>query len=81
MTFNVIILLVTLQHCLGKGRATKSDEFSEKHQKGGGVIFNPKIYIADFGDFKQGFLIMKLIQNINFRVQGMFCQQLYYLPA
>ena len=37
----------------------------------GGVIFNPKIYIADFGNFKQGFLIMKLIQNSNFRVQGM----------
>ena len=37
-----------------------------------GVIFNPKIYIADFGNFKQGFLIMKMIQNSNFRVQGMF---------
>ena len=31
---------------------------------------HPKIYIADFGNFKQGFLIMKLIQNSNFRVQG-----------
>ena len=38
----------------------------------GGVIFNPEIYIADFGNFKQGFLSMKLIQNSNFRVQGMF---------
>ena len=36
-----------------KGGATKSDEFSEKFQ--GGAIFNPKIYIADFGNFKQGF--------------------------
>ena len=36
------------------------------------VIFNLKIYIADFGDFKQGFLNMKLIQKSNFRVQGMF---------
>ena len=31
---------------------------------GGGVIFNPKIYIADFGNFKQGFLSMKLIKRI-----------------
>ena len=46
---------------LGMGRATKSDEFSEKFQRGRGVIFNPKIYIADFGNFKQGFLSMKLI--------------------
>jgi len=38
-----------------------------KVSKGGG-IFNPKIYIADFGKFKQGFLIMKLIKNSNFRV-------------
>ena len=33
---------------LGKEGATKSDEFSEKFQKGGGVIFNLKIHIADF---------------------------------
>ena len=33
---------------LGKGSATKSDEFLEKCQ-------NPKIYIADFGKFKQVF--------------------------
>ena len=37
-----------------------------------GVIFNPKIYVADFGNFKQGFLIVKLIQNSYFRVQGIF---------
>ena len=45
-----------------------------KSAKGGegGVTFNPKIYIADFGNFKEGFLIMKLIQNSNFWVQGMF---------
>ena len=30
---------------------------------GGGVIFNPKIYIAYFGNFKQGFLSMKLIKR------------------
>ena len=43
-----------------------------KSSKGEGVIFNPKIYISDFGNFKQGFLIMKLIQNSNFRAQGVF---------
>ena len=43
-----------------------------KSAKGGGVIFNPKNYIADFGNFKHGFLIMKMIQNSNFRIQGMF---------
>ena len=36
---------------LGKGPATKSDEFLEKLQRGGEVIFNPKIYVADFGNF------------------------------
>ena len=61
---------------LGKGPGTKSDEFSGKCQRGG-LIFNPKIYVADFGNFKQGFLSMNLIQNSNFRVQGMFFQQLY----
>ena len=60
---------------LGTDGGTKSSEFSEKFQ--GGVIFNPKTYVADFGNFKQGFLIMKLIQKSNFRVQGMFFQQLY----
>ena len=55
---------------LGNDPATKSDEFLEGCQ-GGGVIFNPKNYVADFGNFKQGFLSMKLIQkrvNSGFRV-------------
>ena len=43
----------------------------------GGVIFSPKFFIADFVNFKQDFLIIKLLQNSNFRVQGMFFQQLY----
>ena len=63
---------------LGKGGYTKSDEFSEKFPRGDwGVILNPKIHVADFGNPKQGFLSMKLIQNSNFRVQGMFIQRLY----
>ena len=43
--------------------ATKSDEVLEKCQRGGGVIFSPKIYVADFGNFRQGFLSMKLIKK------------------
>ena len=35
---------------------TKTDEFSEKFQRGGrGVIFNPKIYIADFCHYRRYF--------------------------
>ena len=44
----------------------------QKSSKGWGVIFNPKIYVADFGNFKQGFLSMKLIQESNFRLQVVF---------
>ena len=54
---------------LGKGPATKSDEFLEKCQ-------TRKNYIADFAELKQVFLSMKLIQKGNFRVQDMFFQQL-----
>ena len=46
----------------GTGDGTKTDEFSEKFQRGGSGgwgIFNPKIYIADFGPLyralKRGF--------------------------
>ena len=49
---------------LGTSDGTKTDEFSEKFQgEGKGVIFNPKIYIADFGNFKQGLLGMELIKR------------------
>ena len=46
--------------------------FQESAKKGRGVIFNPKIYGADFGNFKQGFMSMKLIQNSKYRVKGIF---------
>ena len=32
------------------------------------AIFNPKIYAADFGNFKQGFLIIKLQVISGFRI-------------
>ena len=51
--------------------------FRKRGEGGGGFIFNPKIYVADFGNFKHGFLSMKLIQMSNIRAQGMFFQQLY----
>ena len=38
-------------------------------------IFKPKIYIADFGDFKQG--LWALRAKTYFRVEGVFFQQLY----
>ena len=60
----------TLFVLLGKDGCAKSDGTFGKVPKGGEVIFNQKIYVADFGNFKQGFLSMKLIQSGNFRVQG-----------
>ena len=71
-------ILPTANQCCSKGKTAVPNQINfRKSSKGGGVIFNPKIYVADFWNFKQGILIMKLIQNSNFRVQGMFFQQLY----
>ena len=53
----------TLFVLLGKDGCAKSDGTFGKVPKGGGVIFNPKIYDVDFGNFKQGFLSMKLTQT------------------
>ena len=39
----------------GTGQATKTDEFSEKFQSGGGVTFNPKQLYCRFWAFMQGF--------------------------
>ena len=37
---------------LGKYGCANTDEFPENFQRGGGgVIFNPKIHVADFGNF------------------------------
>ena len=40
---------------LGTPSPSKTDEFSEKFQRGGGVIFNPKIYVADFCHYRRYF--------------------------
>ena len=39
---------------------------------GGGVIFNPKNYIADFGPLNRAFWAWNLYKKSKFRVQGMF---------
>ena len=50
---------------LGTDGATKSDEFSEKFQRrGGGVIFNPKIYIAKFGPLNRAFSAWKWYKKV-----------------
>ena len=41
------MLMRYLMSLLGKLYPSKTDEFSEKFQEGG-VIFNPKIYVAKF---------------------------------
>ena len=55
---------------LGTNGNTKTDVFSEKFQKGGGVISNPKIYIADFGLLNRAFWAWKWYKRVisGFRV-------------
>ena len=38
---------------LGTDGPTKMDEFLEKSQGGGGIISNPKNYVADFCHYKR----------------------------
>ena len=48
--------LALVRNPLGTPTPSKTDEFSEKFQRGGwGVIFNPKIYVADFCHYRQYF--------------------------
>ena len=49
-------LFVWLVYPLGKPPPTKTYEFSEKFRRGGGVISNPKIFIANFGLLNRVFL-------------------------
>ena len=48
---------------LGKPTPSKTDEISEKFQRGGGVIFNPKIYIAKFGPLSRAICLKNLQYN------------------
>ena len=53
MDFDFYLMFQTFP-ILGTGHGTKTDEFLES-SKGGGVIFNPKINLADFGNFNRAF--------------------------
>ena len=56
-----------------KGRVALPNQMNFwKGVRGRGVIFNPNIYVADFGKLKQGLMSKKLIKSRNLRVQGMF---------
>ena len=57
-----LLTLLTLLIWLREGSRCQIRLFFGKVPKGGEVIFNLKIYVADFGIFKQGFLSIKLIQ-------------------
>ena len=55
------------KHKLGKTNASKTDEFSEKFQTGGGggvVISNPNIYVAKFGLLNRAFLAWKWFKKV-----------------
>ena len=52
--------LVDRNSALGKNGCSKLDEVSEKFQRG---WFSIQIYVADFWNFKQDFLSIKLIQK------------------
>ena len=59
------VLHFPVNNLYDKGRAGGSaatDEFLEKFQREG-EIFNPKNYVADFGNSKQGFLSTNMIQT------------------
>ena len=49
MVSAIILMIIMTQ-------ATKTDKFSGNFQRGWGVIFNPKIYVANFGPLYRLFL-------------------------
>ena len=55
------LLPLSPRQVLGTGDATKTDEFSVP--KEGWGHFQSKNYVADFGNFEQGFLSMKLMKR------------------
>ena len=61
----------------GQMVSTKRVNFRKSSKRGGGVIFNPKIHVADFGNFKRGFEHEIDKKKSKFRVQGMFFQQFF----
>ena len=56
-------LMESFAHVKGRVAAPNQMNFRKSAKGGRWAIFNPKIYVADFGNFKQGFLSMKLTQK------------------
>ena len=67
---------VMVGYPLGKGQATKLHEFSESAKRGGGHFQSKNLYCRFLGtlNFFEHQIDKK---KSNFRVQGMFVQQLY----
>ena len=59
-----------------EGSCYQSGWIFGKVPKGGGVIFNLKNYVADFGN--RAFWAWNWYKKSKYRVQGMFFQQLYW---
>ena len=59
------MMLFLFSHIIYNERSVQNPVNKHVHLStgGGGVIFNSKIYIADFGNFKQGLLGMELIKR------------------
>ena len=55
LTWERCNFLIVASFFLGKHPPSKTDEFSEKLRRGG-VISNPKIYVAKFGLLNRAFL-------------------------
>ena len=63
------IIALPVTQWVAKGRVPLPNRMNFRKRAKGGVIFNPKSYVADFGKFKQGFLTMKLIlSNSYYRI-------------
>ena len=67
-------VLPSVRGSLGTGGGTTTDEFSGKFQRGEGVIFYPKIFIADFGPLYRALKIKQGLSetncNISFQNEG-----------
>ena len=63
--------------CFPKGRAAspKRMNFWKSSKRGGGVISNPKIYVADFGHLNRAFWAWNWYKRV---ISGYVFQQLYW---
>ena len=64
VSYLALIFMKSFGHVKGRVAAPNQMNFRKSATPGAGrVIFNPKFYVADFGNLKQGFLSVKLIQK------------------